>query len=183
MKAVAYRQSLPIDDPHSLLDVVLPDPPAPTGRDLLVRVQAVSVNPVDTKIRRNVDPAGADKVKVPRMGHFTQNGAAVQTFAIKRASETFTELRRRWLAADPKRGAAGLALIGHQANLRMLESVARRCEVSPERHLFNVDRRGNTGASGAPSVLSERWDQPPPDAIALAVVGSGLTWAGVLLER
>ena len=62
MKAVTYRQSLPIDDPHSLLDVVLPDPPAPTGRDLLVRVQAVSVNPVDTKIRRNVDPAGADKV-------------------------------------------------------------------------------------------------------------------------
>jgi zinc-binding alcohol dehydrogenase family protein len=62
MKAVAYRQSLPIDDPGSLLDVVLPDPPAPTGRDLLVRVGAVSVNPVDTKIRRNVDPAGADKV-------------------------------------------------------------------------------------------------------------------------
>lgn len=62
MKAVAYRQSLPVDDPHSLLDVTLPDPPAPTGRDLLVRVQAVSVNPVDTKIRRNVDPAGADKV-------------------------------------------------------------------------------------------------------------------------
>lgn len=62
MKAVAYRQSLPIDDPHSLLDVVLPEPPAPTGRDLLVRVQAVSVNPVDTKIRRNVDPAGAYKV-------------------------------------------------------------------------------------------------------------------------
>ncbi|MGA0586756.1 zinc-binding alcohol dehydrogenase family protein [Dyella sp. KRB-257] len=62
MKAVAYRQSLPIDDPHSLLDATLPEPPAPTGRDLRVRVQAVSVNPVDTKIRRNVDPAGADKV-------------------------------------------------------------------------------------------------------------------------
>ncbi len=62
MKAVAYRQSLPIDDPHSLLDVTLPEPPAPTGRDLRVRVQAVSVNPVDTKIRRNVDPAGADKM-------------------------------------------------------------------------------------------------------------------------
>jgi len=62
MKAVAYRQSLPIDDANSLIDVVLADPPAPTGRDLLVRVHAVSVNPVDTKIRRNVDPPGADKV-------------------------------------------------------------------------------------------------------------------------
>lgn len=62
MKAVAYRQSLPIDAPDSLIDVELPEPAAPAGRDLLVRVRAVSVNPVDTKIRRNVDPAGADKV-------------------------------------------------------------------------------------------------------------------------
>lgn len=62
MKAVAYRQPLPIDDPQSLLDVNLPEPAPPTGRDLLVRVHAVSVNPVDTKIRQTVDPAGADKV-------------------------------------------------------------------------------------------------------------------------
>ncbi|MCP1373327.1 zinc-binding alcohol dehydrogenase family protein [Dyella lutea] len=62
MKAVVYRQSLPIEDTDSLIDASLPDPPAPAGRDLLVRVHAVSVNPVDTKIRRNVDPAGSDKV-------------------------------------------------------------------------------------------------------------------------
>lgn len=130
------------------------------------------------------DPSGADKVRVPRMGHFTQNGAAVQAFAIKRATETFLELRRRWLAGNPDRRPEQLAFIGHQANLRMLESVAKRCEVAPEKHLFNVDRRGNAGASGAPGVLSEVWDNPnPPPAVALAVVGSGLTWAGVLLER
>ena len=51
MKAVALTRYLPIDDPQSLLDVELPDPPAPTGFDLLVRVDAVSVNPVDTKVR------------------------------------------------------------------------------------------------------------------------------------
>ncbi len=62
MKAVVYRQSLPIEDANSLIDASLPDPAAPTGRDLLVRVHAVSVNPVDTKIRRNVAPAGADQV-------------------------------------------------------------------------------------------------------------------------
>lgn len=61
MKAVAYRHSLPIDDPQSLLDVELPDPVV-QGRDLLVKVEAVSVNPVDTKIRKRVDPQGADKV-------------------------------------------------------------------------------------------------------------------------
>ena len=78
----------------------------------------------------------------------------------------------------------GLSLIGHQANLRMLEAVQRRTQAPEARHFFNVDRRGNCGASGAPTVLSEHWDDPRVgDAVALAVVGSGLTWAGTLLER
>ena len=50
MKAVALTRYLPIADPESLVDVTLPDPVA-TGHDLLVRVAAVSVNPVDTKQR------------------------------------------------------------------------------------------------------------------------------------
>ncbi|KRE83656.1 NADPH:quinone reductase [Rhodanobacter sp. Soil772] len=50
MKAVALTRYLPIDDPQSLLDVELPMP-APGAHDLLVRVEAVSVNPVDTKLR------------------------------------------------------------------------------------------------------------------------------------
>jgi len=50
MKAVALTRYLPIDDPQSLLDVEL-DTPVAAGRDLLVRVEAVSVNPVDTKVR------------------------------------------------------------------------------------------------------------------------------------
>ncbi|MBB3225977.1 zinc-binding alcohol dehydrogenase family protein [Luteibacter sp. Sphag1AF] len=61
MKAVAYRKPLPITDAQSLIDIELPEPTA-SGRDLLVRVEAISVNPVDTKIRRHVDPEGADKV-------------------------------------------------------------------------------------------------------------------------
>jgi len=50
VKAVALTRYLPIADPESLLDVTLPDP-SPAGHDLLVRVAAVSVNPVDTKQR------------------------------------------------------------------------------------------------------------------------------------
>ena len=50
MKAVGLRRYLPIDDPESLLDVELPEP-TPGPRDLRVRVEAVSINPVDTKVR------------------------------------------------------------------------------------------------------------------------------------
>jgi len=57
MKAVAHTRPLPISDPASLVDIELPKP-SPTGRDLLVRVEAVSVNPVDTK--RRVDSAKTD---------------------------------------------------------------------------------------------------------------------------
>lgn len=54
MRAVALERYLPIDHEDSLLDVLL-DKPKPEGRDLLVRVKAVSVNPVDTKVRAPKD--------------------------------------------------------------------------------------------------------------------------------
>ncbi len=62
MKAVATLHPLPIDDPRSLHDLDRPTPPAPGGHDLLVRVEAVSVNPVDTKVRAKGAPDGQPKV-------------------------------------------------------------------------------------------------------------------------
>jgi len=62
MKAIAYQHALPINDPLALQDIELPAP-VPIGRDLLVRVKAIAVNPVDTKIRQGVAPeAGQWKV-------------------------------------------------------------------------------------------------------------------------
>lgn len=48
MKAVAYRRTGPIDREDALQDIRLETPTA-EGRDLLVRIKAVSVNPVDTR--------------------------------------------------------------------------------------------------------------------------------------
>src|SRR6201999_290974 len=50
MKAVGLTRYLPIADPQSLVDVEI-SKPSPVGHDLLVKVQAISVNPVDTKVR------------------------------------------------------------------------------------------------------------------------------------
>lgn len=51
MKAIGYIESLPIDNEKSLQDIELPKPEA-KGRDLLIKVKAIAVNPVDTKIRK-----------------------------------------------------------------------------------------------------------------------------------
>ncbi|MCJ8179530.1 zinc-binding alcohol dehydrogenase family protein [Pseudomonas viridiflava] len=59
MKAVAYYQSLPVSNPDSLQNIELPEPVA-GAHDLLVEVKAISVNPVDTKIRQNVSPENGD---------------------------------------------------------------------------------------------------------------------------
>jgi 3-oxoacyl-[acyl-carrier-protein] synthase III len=122
------------------------------------------------------DPSGWKHVVIPAGGHFRQDGQAVQSFAIRKTVSTYSEL------------AEGLPLenqpsfIGHQANLLVLESVCRRAEIPPERHFYNVDRFGNCGAAGAPSVLSQNWEKIKSGYVSLVVVGSGLTWGGVLFR-
>lgn len=56
MRAVGYREPGPIDRDDALVDVELPVP-TPEGRDLLVKIEAVSVNPVDFKVRKSTAPA------------------------------------------------------------------------------------------------------------------------------
>ncbi|CAB3933769.1 zinc-binding alcohol dehydrogenase family protein [Achromobacter insolitus] len=55
MKAIAFSKNLPADHPEALQDITLADP-VPGERDLLVEVRAISVNPVDVKIRANRKP-------------------------------------------------------------------------------------------------------------------------------
>lgn len=52
MKAIGYYQNLPINNTEALLDIELPQP-TPEGKDLLVKINAIAVNPVDYKVRLN----------------------------------------------------------------------------------------------------------------------------------
>jgi zinc-binding alcohol dehydrogenase family protein len=63
MKAIGYLKSLPLTDPQALVDFTA-DKPAPGPRDLRVAVQAVSVNPVDTKVRMRAEPKPGEPPKV-----------------------------------------------------------------------------------------------------------------------
>ncbi|MFZ2868650.1 zinc-binding alcohol dehydrogenase family protein [Zavarzinia sp.] len=81
MKAIAYKAAGSLDRENALVDIDLPRPEA-RGRDLLVEVAAISVNPVDTKIRRNVSAeAGGWKVLGwDAVGRVVQVGEAVTRF-------------------------------------------------------------------------------------------------------
>ncbi|MBI3350276.1 MAG: zinc-binding alcohol dehydrogenase family protein, partial [Burkholderiales bacterium] len=83
MKAVGYLQSLPISHPESLVDLTLPAP-QPGPRDLLVRVAAVSVNPVDTKVRKNRAPQDGQPEVLgwDAVGTVEALGGAVEGFAV-----------------------------------------------------------------------------------------------------
>jgi len=63
MRAVGYKKSLPIDQAESLIDLDI-DKPAPQARDLLVQVKAISVNPVDTKVRKRAAPKDGEPPKI-----------------------------------------------------------------------------------------------------------------------
>lgn len=82
MKAIGYLQSHPVSHPESLVDLELPEP-TPGPHDLLVRVAAVSVNPVDTKVRRNRAPQGQPEVLGwDAVGIVQALGEAVSGFAV-----------------------------------------------------------------------------------------------------
>ncbi len=125
------------------------------------------------------NPAGWDKVMVPRLEHFVQDGNAVQGFAIRKATEGLRRLQASYNGGDIDR----FKFVGHQANLGMLQSVSERCGINESNHWHNVVKYGNTGCASGPSVLSQNWDRiKPGDHLALVLVGSGLTWVSMMIE-
>jgi len=124
------------------------------------------------------NPSSWDKVRVPRVGHFDQEGSAVQGFAIRKTTQLLKELQEMYPA-----GYDRFKFVGHQANFGMLKTVCERCGISEEDHWHNIVDYGNAGCSGAPSVLSEHWDDlRGGDHIALVLVGGGLTWVRTMLR-
>ncbi|HXJ32424.1 MAG TPA: ketoacyl-ACP synthase III [Candidatus Eisenbacteria bacterium] len=123
-------------------------------------------------------PEGAERVVVPRTGHFRQDGRVVQMFAIKKTAQLLRHLQDAY-----RQEGRRFRFVGHQANLRMLEAVCRQCDIPDDRHHANVEWFGNTAGAGAPSVLSMRWDDwSADDDVAVVGVGAGLTWSSYLLR-
>jgi len=83
MKAVAYQISRPIDHDDALVDITL-DKPAARGRDLLVEVKAISVNPVDYKVRLRAEPEKGQWTVLgwDAVGMVVETGSGVTSFSV-----------------------------------------------------------------------------------------------------
>ncbi|MDL2216284.1 ketoacyl-ACP synthase III [Desulfovibrio sp. OttesenSCG-928-M14] len=75
--------------------------------------------------------------------------------------------------------------VPHQANLRIIEAVGERLEITPERVFLNVDKYGNTSAASIPLALGEAVKEGRITTgmrVLLTSFGGGLTWGAALLE-
>jgi 3-oxoacyl-[acyl-carrier-protein] synthase-3 len=88
--------------------------------------------------------------------------------------------------ADAGVSASDIAcFIPHQANLRIIEAIASRLDVSMDRFHINLDRYGNTSAAAVAIALDEaartgRFKRG--EKILMVVFGGGLTWASTVVE-
>ena len=76
-------------------------------------------------------------------------------------------------------------LIPHQANIRIMQSTARKLKLGPDRLVVTVDEHGNTSAASIPLALDESVRSgkvKPGDTVLLEGVGGGFTWGAVLLD-
>ena len=76
-------------------------------------------------------------------------------------------------------------IIPHQANLRIIDALARSIKIPNEKFFVNVDRYGNTSAASVPIALDEAWQKgciKSGDYVLLVAFGAGLTWGSTLIK-
>jgi 3-oxoacyl-[acyl-carrier-protein] synthase III len=76
-------------------------------------------------------------------------------------------------------------IVPHQANLRIINAVAERLGLNPEKVFVNIDRYGNTSAASVPIALDEAVESGrihDNDLVLLTACGGGLTWGSSLLR-
>ena len=114
-----------------------------------------------------------------RLHYLYQEGRAVFRFAVTAMSNDVMEImRRNSLGADDVQW-----VIPHEANMRIIEAVARRAELPLDKVVINIDRYGNTSAATIPLAL---WDHEKNlkkgDQIVFTAFGAGFVHGASLYK-
>ncbi|WP_369017571.1 ketoacyl-ACP synthase III [Thermatribacter velox] len=125
-------------------------------------------------------PASKESVE-GRMHYIKMNGNEVFKFAVRIMEEASKEVARR----------AGIGLeevalfIPHQANIRIIDSAARRLKIPQEKIFVNVHKYGNTSSASIPIALDEAYREgriKDGDLLLLVGFGAGLTWGSTVIR-
>jgi 3-oxoacyl-[acyl-carrier-protein] synthase-3 len=109
------------------------------------------------------------------------NGNEVYKFAVRVIPET----TRRALAASGLDVGDVTWLVPHQANQRIIDTIADRLGVAHERVFSNIEHLGNTSAASIPLALDDLYtvgNLRPGDLLALVGFGAGLTWGAAIVR-
>lgn len=115
------------------------------------------------------------------VGHLRMNGREVFRHAVQKISGVIEETL---LAAGYAADEVNL-FVPHQANKRILDGIARKLDVPPDRIVITLDKHGNTSAASIPLALNYAFEQRrvhEGDLVLLEAMGGGFTW-GALLVR
>ena len=116
-----------------------------------------------------------------RENTFKMAGKQVYVFATSVIPEIITELCRR-AGVEP---SDLTHIIPHQANIRMIDFIAKKFGYPKERFLLNLDRCGNTSSASVALVLAENMNNgtiKPGDLVLTMGFGGGLSWGGLLIR-
>lgn len=127
-----------------------------------------------------VNPATEETVK-NRLHFLKMNGVEI----FKLAVEKMPEVLEKALSIANITSEQVDFVIFHQANIRIINSIAKRFNWPEEKNIVNIQKYGNTSAATIPIALAEAVEQgriKKGNIIALSAFGAGLTWAGAVLR-
>ena len=125
-------------------------------------------------------PATVESVQA-KQHYIRQDGKKVFKFAVK----GMADVSERILKQNNLTGDDIALFIPHQANKRIIDAAANRCNIPAEKVLINIDFYGNTTAGTIPIGMNEAVEDgriKDGDIILLAAFGAGFTWGSILLK-
>ena len=131
--------------------------------------------------RLHSDSGSAQALTLGKENAVHMNGREIFSFAVRKVPESVKEVLEESETAKEQ----VKYFILHQANARMIESIAKRLDVPVEKFPMNLETHGNTSAASIPVLLDELNRQNrliPGDVLILSGFGGGLSWGSALLN-
>ena len=147
-------------------------------RDSILQVDGSGVKHLHMKAGGSLKPPSHETIDARE--HFVfQEGQAVFKVAVSKMADVSVEIMKR----NELKPEDLTWLVPHQANMRIIEAVARRMGIPKEKVMINIEKYGNTTAATIPLCLWE-WESKlkKGDNVILAAFGGGFTWGSMYLK-